>query len=1064
MMLNDSAKSREELLIEIDQLRRRNMELEAFRTRCERLEESISRTEERYNKLLKNSPYGIGISKGNRVIFANPALLDIFGYETLEEFVRVPILDHVAEEYRDMIAERLRKWDRGEKLGPRFEYRIIRKDGGTRDIELSTSEAHIGGERYVQSIFRDITDQKVSDEKLAEKERRFRLITENTADVIWTSDMNLRFTFVTPSVEKLTGFTVEESMARTIDEVLTPESLEKAMSVFQEELELEEGGQADPGRSRTIELEVYRKDGSTVWVEYRVSILRDLEGNMVELLGVARDISERKRAEKLLVNERDLAVALSDVRDFDTALRLCLDTAIKVSGTDSGGVYLVDDQTDAIDLACHQDLSPEFVESVSGYGEGTTQLKLVLEGKPIYLQYQDLKVPFQKAELEEGLLAMAVIPIMHIGKVIACINVASHTNTEMSTQGRNALETVAAQIGGAIGRLRAENDLRESEEQYRNLVENNPYGIQEIDTSGNITYGNPAYHKMLGYNPGELVGKSILELLVPEGRREELQEYLQVLAEQQPPQTTYYQQNRKMDGAVIDMAVDWDYKRDMDGRVVGFTSVITDITERLRTEKLLREREERFRSIAENIEDVFWMSTPGITKMLYVSPAYEQIWGKSRESLYLNPRSFLESVHPDDRKKVRDGLKDHEEGRWGFEYRIIQPDGTVRWIKDRGFPVYDEEGNLLYLTGVASDITDMKLYQEALWKAAREWRTTFDIMSDMIMIVNSNFMVTRTNEALSKFLGIPFDKILNRPCYELIHETGSPPDFCPHRKVLETGETKTARIHDDTRNLDFVITATPIFDKDGNLTGSVHVMHNITGELGMEKKLREAEKMATVGEIAGGIAHEIKNPLFAISSAIEILQKKLPLERKIQKTFDTLLSETMRVDRLVRQLLNFSRYQRRQETKRDPISVRALVNEVVALNRTILQEKNVKLKKRIPPDLPGVRADRDKILQVLVNLIQNAADVTGKDGTIEIACGVDAKKKMMSIQVKDRGPGVADELRERIFDLFFTTKKGNSGMGLAVSRRIMQDHDGDIRVEKRKGGGSVFIVEWPMKT
>ena len=608
----------------------------------------------------------------------------------------------------------------------------------------------------------------------------------------------------------------------------------------------------------------------------------------------------------------------------------------------------------------------------------------------------------------------------------------------------------------------AEEELRKSEQKFRLAFQLNPNPMA-ISTIGDGRYIeiNNSFERVIGYNRDEVIGRNSTAELGIWADSEDREKVIEILKENgriEGYEVPFFTKKRRKRTGLFSA----EFIELADGRHL--LSTLQDISERLKTEKLLREREERFRSIAENIEDVFWMSTPGISKMLYVSPAYEQIWGKSRESLYLNPRSFLESVHPDDRKKVRDGLKDHEEGRWGFEYRIIQPDGTVRWIKDRGFPVYDEEGNLLYLTGVASDITDMKLYQEALWKAAREWRTTFDIMSDMIMIVNSNFMVTRTNEALSKFLGIPFDKILNRPCYELIHETGSPPDFCPHRKVLETGETKTARIHDDTRNLDFVITATPIFDKDGNLTGSVHVMHNITGELGMEKKLREAEKMATVGEIAGGIAHEIKNPLFAISSAIEILQKKLPLERKIQKTFDTLLSETMRVDRLVRQLLNFSRYQRRQETKRDPISVRALVNEVVALNRTILQEKNVKLKKRIPPDLPGVRADRDKILQVLVNLIQNAADVTGKDGTIEIACGVDAKKKMMSIQVKDRGPGVADELRERIFDLFFTTKKGNSGMGLAVSRRIMQDHDGDIRVEKRKGGGSVFIVEWPMKT
>ena len=197
---------------------------------------------------------------------------------------------------------------------------------------------------------------------------------------------------------------------------------------------------------------------------------------MVELLGVARDISDRKKAEELLMCERDLTVALSNVGDLDAALRLCLDAAIEVSGTDSGGVYLFNEQDGAIDLACHRGLSPEFVKTVLYYGQDSANAKLVLEGKPIYLRYQDLKVPFQKAELEEGLLALAVIPIMHTGKVIACINVASHTTGEVSPQGQNALETVAAQIGSAIGRLKAEEKLRKSEEKYRNLFNNAQVG------------------------------------------------------------------------------------------------------------------------------------------------------------------------------------------------------------------------------------------------------------------------------------------------------------------------------------------------------------------------------------------------------------------------------------------------------------------------------------------------------------------------------------------------------------------------------------------------------------
>jgi PAS domain S-box-containing protein len=147
-------------------------------------------------------------------------------------------------------------------------------------------------------------------------------------------------------------------------------------------------------------------------------------------------------------------------------------------------------------------------------------------------------------------------------------------------------------------RKRAEEELRESENRYRSLVEANPYGIQKIDACGIITYTNPAYHQMLGYTEEELLGQSILDLLEPASRRDELHQHLSTLVREQPPPATYFQQNRTKDGRVIDVAVDWNYNRDSEGRVVGFTSVITDITERKRAEEERRQLEEQVHQAA----------------------------------------------------------------------------------------------------------------------------------------------------------------------------------------------------------------------------------------------------------------------------------------------------------------------------------------------------------------------------------------------------------------------------------------------------------------------------------
>lgn len=143
-------------------------------------------------------------------------------------------------------------------------------------------------------------------------------------------------------------------------------------------------------------------------------------------------------------------------------------------------------------------------------------------------------------------------------------------------------------------------------------------------------------------------------------------------------------------------------------------NLMLEVKNRLAAEKRLKESEERFRLIAETIQDVFWISTPGMAKMLYVSPAYEEIWGRSRQGLYEHPESFMEAVHPDDRGRMIAGPAHNIDGRWDFEYRIVRPNGTVLWVRDRGYPICDEQGNQTGMAGTATDITARRFREEDL--------------------------------------------------------------------------------------------------------------------------------------------------------------------------------------------------------------------------------------------------------------------------------------------------------------------------------------------------------------
>jgi PAS domain S-box-containing protein len=247
------------------------------------------------------------------------------------------------------------------------------------------------------------------------------------------------------------------------------------------------------------------------------------------------------------------------------------------------------------------------------------------------------------------------------------------------------------------------------------LVETAPDAIVLADGRGTIILWNKAAQALFGYTAQEAIGKP-LTLIMPARYRDAHAKGLErarASGYSRLAGKPIEMQGLKKDGSEFPVELSLGTWNTPQGPF--FSGIVRDITERKRAEEALRESQERFYQVAENIREVFWMTDPEKNRMIYVSPGYEDIWGRTCESLEASPRSWLEAIHPDDRDRVlQAALTKQISGTYDEEYRIVRPDGSTRWIWDRAFPVRDASGRVYRITGIAEDITDRKNVEEEL--------------------------------------------------------------------------------------------------------------------------------------------------------------------------------------------------------------------------------------------------------------------------------------------------------------------------------------------------------------
>jgi PAS domain S-box-containing protein len=538
------------------------------------------------------------------------------------------------------------------------------------------------------------------------------------------------------------------------------------------------------------------------------------------------------------------------------------------------------------------------------------------------------------------------------------------------------------------------------------------------------------------------------------------------------------------------------------GQVIGAAIFGHDITEKKQAEKNLIVSEKRFREVTETIRDVFYVLNADTFEAIYVSPAFEEIYGLPRDKVYARPGVWLDTVHPEDRKIIverQKQLKKKFPDRYvGPEHRVVQPDGKIRWIQNRSFLVRNEAGENDRVIGVVKDITARKEAEQNLLETTSRMEAFFSTFPDLMFIIDRDGTVLDFRAGETKNLYRTPNQFLGKKMQDLL-----PPDVGGKvdDALTEVRRTKMPQSieywldvplgHkafesrligiDETRIAVIVRDITDRKTAEKNLK-QAHVelerrilertraLNTINEELRQEMiarketeaAFRRAEKLASIGTLAAGIAHEINNPLGSILMAADNALYSVEHPEELADAVGALVDikdEAKRAGKIVKTVLQFAQ---KDESQRELHDMGSIVRRACKICFDIASERGVVINADIPKDLPATKMNPSEMEQVFVNLISNAIEASETDQSVTIRFHV--KVNVLEVTVVDNGCGMTKEQIRRIFDPFFTTRQteGGTGLGLSLAHTIVRHHEGTINVSSEPGAGTQFSVSLPV--
>jgi PAS domain S-box-containing protein len=629
------------------------------------------------------------------------------------------------------------------------------------------------------------------------------------------------------------------------------------------------------------------------------------------------------------------------------------------------------------------------------------------------------------------------------------------------------LQTSLEELHAADEELRQQNEdlagaylaVEAERQRYEELFEFAPDGYLVTDVDGNIKEANRAAAALLGVSQDYLVDKPLTVFVAPE----ELRAFRSRLADaaQRRPGRIWDTRLQRRDGGSFYAALSMTPVQASSGQVRGLRWLMRDISERKQLQDSLR-NERDFIAAVLDTTDALVLVLDAHGRLVRWNRACEELTGYT--GAQVEDKDVCELfVPPEEAARVQarfDALR-HSRGRQDDEYHWITRQGERRLIRWSHTALCDPAGQVEYVVATGVDLTDLRQTQQDLQKTAATTQAILDTVADSIITIDERGVIELVNPAAERMFGYTAQEMTGQNVSMLMPAPYRDQHDDYITRYVRTGEKRIIGIGREvvgqrkdgsTFPMDLAVTEVRL----GQRRLFTGVVRDITHRKRVEQEMQRAERMAVMGQLASGLAHEIGTPLNVIAGNAELLRTDLRQHGLALDELNTIVAQTDRVTHLMQQLLNLARA---PQSTMEPCSLHEPLSQALRLLQTRFAHEAVTVIVEVPSDLPPVWGAADRLEQVFLNVLINAWHAMPDGGTITIrACAPD--ERYVRLRLHDTGVGMCAAEAGRVFEPFYTTKgERGTGLGLAICRQIIEDHEGSIRLDSTPGAGTTVTIE-----